>query len=142
MSESTQPTPHFRLELVAQSADIDVVGHVSNITYVRWVQEVAIAHSSAVGLDWDAYVASGSMFVVRRHDIEYLISALEGDRIEIVTHVDEVRGASCQRRTRIARVRDGALLARATTLWAYVSRSTGRPGRIPPGVVAKFTRGV
>src|SRR5690242_11781955 len=39
------------LELIVEEADIDELGHASNIAYVRWIQAAAIAHSAAVGLD-------------------------------------------------------------------------------------------
>ena len=77
--------PRFRLEVVAEPGDIDRLGHVSNITYVRWIQEVAEAHSASVGWDHAAYVRLGAVFVVRRHEIDYRASALAGDRVVLTT---------------------------------------------------------
>ena len=37
----------FTLEIVAQPADIDELGHVNNAVWVRWIQEVAVAHWQA-----------------------------------------------------------------------------------------------
>jgi acyl-CoA thioester hydrolase len=131
-------SPEFRLEIEAQPSDIDELEHVSNIAYVRWIQDAAAAHSAAVGLTWPEYQRIGGMFVVRKHSIEYLRSALLGDRIELVTWVADFRGAATERRTRILRMADGVELAHATTTWAYLSRESGRPVRIPPDVVAAF----
>ncbi|MFN9213637.1 MAG: acyl-CoA thioesterase, partial [Gemmatimonadota bacterium] len=39
----TSPTP-FSLAVAVQPADIDDLGHVNNVVYLRWVQDVAIAH--------------------------------------------------------------------------------------------------
>jgi acyl-CoA thioester hydrolase len=128
----------FGLELVAGPEHIDVLGHVSNITYVRWLQEVAEAHSAAVGWDHAAYLALGAVFVVRRHEIDYRAPALAGERISLVTWVEWWRAASTLRRTEITRMADGALLASAATTWALVSTDGGRPRRIPEPLSRPF----
>jgi acyl-CoA thioesterase FadM len=46
--------------------------------------------------------------------------------------------ATSSRRFEILRASDGVLLGTAVTEWAFVSRSTGRPTRIPPEVAAAF----
>ena len=123
--------PRFRLEMTARPEDIDLLGHVSNIAYVRWIQEVAEAHSASVGWDHTAYVALGAVFVVRRHEIDYRAPAFAGDRIELCTWAGWWRPASALRRTEITRVSDGAPLASAATTWALVATDGGRPRRIP-----------
>jgi acyl-CoA thioester hydrolase len=126
----------FLLRVRAHPADIDGLGHVSNLVYLRWVLEAALAHSTAKGLDEAAYKARGQGWVVRRHEIDYLRAALAGDELVIETRVATVAAASSTRRTRI--LRDGELLARAATNWAYVDFRTGRPMRIPEEVKSLF----
>jgi acyl-CoA thioester hydrolase len=126
----------FLLRVRADPADIDGLGHVSNLVYLRWVLEAALAHSTAKGLDEAAYKARGQGWVVRRHEIDYLRAALAGDELVIETRVATVAAASSTRRTRI--LRDGELLARAATNWAYVDFRTGRPMRIPEEVKSLF----
>ncbi len=135
-------SPKFRLRITAQASDIDELQHVSNIAYVRWIQDAATAHSAAVGLRWEDYQRIGGLFVVRKHEIEYLLPALLDDRIELITWLAEVRGATSLRRTQIVRVADGADLARATTRWAYLSGETRRPTRIPAAVAEAFRAAV
>ncbi len=125
-------SPRFRLDIVAAPDDIDELDHVSNIAYVRWVQRVAQAHSDAVGWDYQAYRDLGAVFVVRRHEVDYLRPALLGDPIALVTWIESWAGASSVRRTSIIRSTDQLELARAATTWALVSATTGRPVRIPP----------
>jgi signal transduction histidine kinase len=55
----------FELVMDVREDDIDELGHVSNIVYLRWIQDVALAHSTAVGLDVEAYRAMGGVFFVR-----------------------------------------------------------------------------
>jgi acyl-CoA thioester hydrolase len=60
----------FTMPLEVGEDDIDMLGHASNIAYLRWVQDVAVAHSAAVGLDMEGYSQLGAVFVVRRHEID------------------------------------------------------------------------
>jgi acyl-CoA thioester hydrolase len=126
----------FLLRVRAEPADIDGLGHVSNLVYLRWVLEAALAHSSAKGLDEAAYKARGQGWVVRRHEIDYVRAAFAGDDLVVETRVVTVLAASSTRRTRI--LRDGELLARAATNWAYVDFKSGRPTRIPEEVKSLF----
>ena len=59
--------------------EIDRVGHVNNIEYLRWLQNAAIAHSAAQGWPARAYHELGQGWVVRSHYIEYLAPAFPGD---------------------------------------------------------------
>jgi acyl-CoA thioester hydrolase len=130
----------FHLDLVAAKGDVDDLNHISNVAYVRWVQEVARAHSHASGWSMPEYQKLGAVWVVRRHDIEYLAPAFAGDAIRLETWVESWQAASATRRTRISRVAGGAAaeLARATTIWVLVSTDGGRPRRIPPEMRAAF----
>lgn len=133
------------MELTASDDDVDELGHVSNIRYVRWLQDVATAHSAAVGFDVADYRALDGVFVVRRHEIDYLSPAFRGDRLRLDTWVESWKQASSVRRTDIVRVTgDGrdpgacTTLARGTTLWAFVGVSDGRIRRIPETVRLAF----
>lgn len=135
---ATPPSAPFEQPLVAHAADIDELGHVSNIVVVRWIQEVAKAHSRAVGWDHAAYLRAGAVFVVRRHEIDYLGPVLEGDALVVRTFVAAWSAATSERRTTITRVSDGREMTRAVTLWAFVNLRTGRPTRIPEALPAAF----
>jgi acyl-CoA thioester hydrolase len=140
MSDEVAVSPEYRMRLRAVATDIDELGHVSNLVYLRWVQEVAITHSSSVGWTHAAYVAAKNVFVVRKHEIEYVTSALEGDEIELVTWIASWTAATSVRKTRIVRVRDGKELARAATTWALVATDSGRPKRIPAEMIEDFRK--
>jgi acyl-CoA thioester hydrolase len=128
----------YELRLDVADGDIDMLGHASNLAFVRWIQDVAIAHSSAVGLDLPAYVAMGAFFVVRRHEVDYLRPALRGDALVLRTWIASHAAAKCERATEIVRQADGELLARATTTWGFVEATSGRPMRIPDSVRVAF----
>src|ERR1039457_1762017 len=44
---NTEPAP-FELTIPVEPADIDELGHVNNVAYLRWVQDVAVAHWRAI----------------------------------------------------------------------------------------------
>lgn len=130
-------TPLHTMTVVVAESDIDELGHANNIVYVRWIQDVAIAHSAAVGLDFEAYRRLGGIFVVRRHEIDYVRPALRGDHLQVRTWIGSVMAAKCTRGTEISNA-DGTVMARATTTWGYVTLAKGRPVRIPEAIHHAF----
>jgi acyl-CoA thioester hydrolase len=128
----------FTLPVQALDRDVDANGHVNNIVYVQWMQDVAIAHSDAVGCT-AATSAAGCTWVARAHRIEYLRPAFAGDRILLQSWIVAAgKKSSSARRYRMVREGDGAVLARGETLWVYVDAQTGRPRTIPPEVIGCF----
>lgn len=128
----------FVHEVEVLPADIDRLRHASNQVYLRWVLEAALLHSTALGLDEDAYFARGQAWIVRRHELSYLKPALAGDRLRVETQVHSMAAASSVRKTRIVRPADGATLFLASTDWVYVETARGRPSRIPQEVRSRF----
>ena len=117
---------------------IDELDHVSNVAYVGWIQDVAKAHSAAVGWDSPAYFALGAVFVVRRHEIEYLAQVREGERVALTTWIEKWSAVTSERHTRITKVEGGADVVRAKTLWAMIDFATGRPRRVPKEIRDAF----
>jgi acyl-CoA thioester hydrolase len=126
----------FRFPITAEPADIDNLGHVSNLVYLRWVLEAATAHSAARGWDLAAYRTLGSVWVVRRHELDYLGQVTVGQSLIAETWVDSWKQASCIRKTEL--LRDGQVVARCATTWAFMSLASGRPQRIPEVLFAAF----
>ncbi len=117
-------------------ADIDSMGHVNNVTYVRWVQDVAVAHwrsatTEAERQEW--------LWVVIRHEIDYKASAVLGDEIVAKTRVGTARGLKFQRHTEIFRASDGTLLVQALSIWCPVSAATKRPAMVSEDIRRRFS---
>jgi acyl-CoA thioester hydrolase len=127
----------FRFPITAKPEDIDENGHVSNLVYLRWVLETATAHSEALGWDHARYLASGNVWVVRRHELDYLLPVTLGQTLVGETWVDPWKAASCVRRTEL--IRDGVVVARAATTWAFMAIASGRPQRIPDEMKTLFS---
>jgi acyl-CoA thioester hydrolase len=117
---------------------VDAQGHANNVLYVQWMQDAAVAHSSAVGLTPEKYREMGQAFVVRRHVIEYLRPASRGTVVEVHTWVVDFRGAGSRRCYQFLDAETREVLARAATDWAYIDTARGRPTRIPPEVARLF----
>ena len=133
-----KPIREHTIELEVPDSDIDQLGHASNIAYLRWVQDVAIDHSAAVGLDLPTYRERGAVFVVLRHEIDYLRSALRGDHLLVRTWVSSASAATCRRETEIKRTSDATVVARGSTTWGFVDIVSGRPRRIPDDIIEAF----
>ncbi|HEU4556853.1 MAG TPA: thioesterase family protein [Longimicrobium sp.] len=131
---ATEAEP-FEIAVEIRPEDVDGMGHVNNIVYVRWVQEVALAHWFAVA-PRDAQAAM--TWVVLRHEIDYLRAARPGDEVRARTWVGTAESLRYERHTAIVRG-DGTLLARGRTLWCPVDLATGRPKRVPAEVRVAFS---
>jgi len=122
--------------------EIDILGHANNLAYLRWMMSAAVAHSAEQGWPGERYREMGSGFVVRRHEIDYLRPAFEGQSLVIRTWVAAMRKATSLRRYQILRREaDGreVKLAIAATDWAFVDYTKGMPRRLPIEVIEAFT---
>ena len=128
----------YSYTLQAQVSDTDELGHVSNLVYLHWVQDMAKRASAARGLDLPAYQTIGAVFVVRRHELEYHRQIMAGEELELHTWISKWGAATSLRETRIFRVENHELACSATTRWAFVDLKSGRPKRIPHEVLASF----
>jgi acyl-CoA thioester hydrolase len=131
---ATEARP-FEIDVHIRPEDVDGMGHVNNIVYVRWVQEVALAHWHAVA---PADAQAVMTWVVLRHEIDYLRPARPGDEVRARTWLGAGESLRYERFTEIVRG-DGTALARGRTLWCPVDIATGRPRRVPPEVRAAFS---
>lgn len=118
--------------------DIDGQGHVNNVSYVRWMQDAAVAHSRAQGWNSPRYEEIGCSWVARRHTIEYLQPAFTGERIVVLTWIADMKKVTSLRKYRIIRPQDSCVLAVAETNWAFVNSKTGSPKRIPIEIIESF----
>jgi len=133
MSSTAEP---YELPIDVQPEDIDDLGHVNNVTYLRWVQEAATAHWRAVAAPADQ---EQLYWVVVRHEIDYLHPAMPGDRIVARTWVGAATRIKFDRHTELLRERDRKPLARARTVWCPIDARTGKPTTVSAEVRAVFS---
>lgn len=127
----------FEVPLLARPEDIDELGHVNNIVYVRWIQDVASAHWRSISTpDERAELA----WVVVRHEIDYKAAARAGDALVGRTWVGEQSFATCVRHTEIARASDSRTLVVAQTTWCAIDPKDARIRRIPERMRSRFAQ--
>lgn len=132
---STRDTYSYTVRV--QPDEIDELAHVNNTVYLRYAEDVARAHSDALGLTLTEYKALGVVPVVRRHTITYYRSAVLGDSIRVSTRVEAFKGARAGRKTRLE-LEGGVLLAEIETEWVWIKVDNGRPTRVPQKVLEVF----
>lgn len=126
----------FEQKIEVEAPDIDQLGHVNNVTYVRWVQDIAVAHWTAVASKEDQ---KKFLWVVLRHEIDYKQPALLGDELIVRTWVGEATRLKFERHTEFSRAKDNRLVAKARTVWCSVDATTGRPIEVSSEVRAAFS---
>ena len=118
------------------STDIDEQSHVNNTVYLRWIQDVAIAH-------WKSLASAQSQaaigWIVLRHEIDYKLPASFGDEIVLRTWVGQASRLKFERFTEVRRRIDNQLLSQARTLWVPIDVRTGKPTRVSAELRAQFS---
>ena len=127
----------------------------------HYLEQAAIEHSAAVGYPLGRYREMGTLFIVRRHEVDYLRPASPGDVLEVVTWAEEMRGPRAVRTYEVYRhcqaasdvgtvavpadgflppthVPPSELFVRARTQWVYVDLNSGRPLRVPNELLGAF----
>jgi len=105
--------------------DIDEQRHVNNVAFVRWIQEVAVAHwlSRTTEAQREKFT-----WIVIRHEMDYKKQAFENEEITVKTWVGEPTRISWERFTEITR--GESLLVKARSVWCLIDRETLKPTRI------------
>lgn len=123
---------------VVRPDEMDLMGHVNNLAYLRWLQDAAVAHSTVQGWPMSRYRDVDLGWVVRSHFIEYKQAAFADQAIVVRTWIADMRRMTSLRRYEIHRPADNALLARAETNWAFVRMSDLKLQRVPAEVIESF----
>jgi acyl-CoA thioester hydrolase len=131
---TTWDRPHpFTRAVVPQAADIDGLNHTNNAVYVRWCEQVAWAHSEALGLSLADYRRLDRAMAIRRATYDYLLPSAEGEVLALGTWLTASDGKlAMTRRFQIVRDRDGATLLRGQWDLVCIEVASGRPRRMPP----------
>ena len=110
----------FTMTFTAAAGDIDELGHVNNAVWVRWVQDIAVAHWQSVA---PPEHQAAYIWVVTRHAIDYRGNIGVGEGVTGETWVaDRPSGARFDRHVR----------------FTGGDRAGGRLLRVRPEIVAPF----
>jgi acyl-CoA thioester hydrolase len=132
------PLP-FIHRVSALATDIDAYGHVNNSVYLRWLDETAWAHSTALGVSPAHCVTARRGMVVWRSQLNYQAPAYGGDSLEVGTWlVFEDARLRVDRRFQIRRTADDRTLLRGLIHYVCADLDTGRPRRMSPEFVERY----
>jgi acyl-CoA thioester hydrolase len=136
--EIPHPRP-FLLDLTVERAHLgDVIEHVSNIEYVRWLDRAAELHSDALGYTRQWLLERGQMWFVARHEIDYRAECCLGDELVVATWVRDFKRIKSWREFAIMRPSDETIVCRASTLWVLVNLETRKPVQITREIIERF----
>ena len=93
----------FSHSFCVANSDIDEHNHVNNVAYLRWIQEVALAHWVA---EATPEMKKKYKWFVLRHEIDYKNRAFEGEEITSLTWDGKATKITCERYTEIRRCKD------------------------------------
>ena len=123
----------FTFHLTITEDVLDALDHVNNVYYMQWVQNAAQKH-------WDILSTPDLnrkyVWIVLRHEIDYLHAAKLHDKITVNTWVKSVYGVKSERIVEIKK--DTELLARAKTTWCLLDKKAMKPVRISSEIIKIF----
>ncbi len=120
-------TKIFQHVVKIKESDFDQLGHINNVVYLQWVQDVAEAHWFSVS---EQPVLEQYFWVALRHEIDYLKEIKPGEEILAETYVESMEGVKSERITTIKNI-ENQIKAKARTFWCLLNAETKRPQRIP-----------
>ena len=126
----------FTQRFPVNAADIDELGHVNNIVYLRWAQEIAIAHWRSRASE---EMVANFVWVVLRHEADYRAALTLGDDVEVRTHVDDApQGATWVRFVDIHKAGSVKPAVQIKSNWVMLDANTRRPKRVRADLVERF----
>lgn len=120
----------FEYSYIVKPQEIDVLNHVNNVVYLKWVQEAAIKHWTELTKNkkFDEYV-----WVVNRHEIDYFRPAFLNDQLTIKTWVGKTEGSTSIRHVEV--YKENKLITKTLTTWRLLDAKNFKSVIIPEEVL-------
>ena len=115
----------FETKYTVQSSHIDELNHVNNVVYLQWIQDIANLHWTQLKKSEDT---TDYVWVVIRHEIDYVGQALLGDSIVAKTWVGKTGGIRSIRHVEF--YKNYKLIVKAQTMFCLVNSKSFKPTRI------------
>jgi len=125
MDQLPEKSVSYTYKLKVEAQHIDTLMHVNNVVYLQWVNDISEKH-------WDILAKNGLkekyVWVVLRHELDYLNEAVLGDEITLHTWIGESKGVKSVRHVEISK--GETKLLKAASTWCLIDAKTLRPTRI------------
>ncbi|MFK7731528.1 MAG: acyl-CoA thioesterase [Pseudomonadales bacterium] len=110
---------------------IDGLGHVNNIRYINWCEELAWQHSEQLGLSVDDYQRLDRAMAVYHAEFDYRAPAFEGQTLRVSTWLSFAKGTRMTRCFEIIRNDNAQVLMTGVWQLSCIEISSGKPKRFP-----------
>lgn len=124
-------TVSYQYSFKVEKKDIDELNHVNNVVYLQWVNHISEKHWNLLA---DKEIRQKYLWVVLRHELDYLNQAFLGDEITMITWVGESVGVKSVRNVHI--YKDKTLLLKARSTWCLLDQKSLRPTRIKEDILS------
>ncbi len=130
----------FSTRFRVRFAETDAAGIVHHSVYLVWFEEGRSDLSRQLGMPYVALERAGVELLLTRSEVHYLKAVRYDEEVEIRTRARMLKSRAMTFEYRAIRVADGVLAAKGTTEHLAVSRSNGRPVRIPEPFFSAWRR--
>jgi acyl-CoA thioester hydrolase len=120
----------YEFECQVKDNEIDDLNHVNNINYLNWVQLAANKHWALLT---NSKFDNQYVWVVLRHEIDYISPAFLNEIITIKTWIGDSYGVKSDRFVEVHR--NNELLTKAKTTWCLLDKKLMKPVRIPKEIL-------
>ncbi len=120
----------FEQSILVAQQHIDALGHVNNVTYMHWMQDIALAHTTTLGLGLEDYIRLGHAMVASEHRVKYRKACFLGETLLLRTWLGALTPFSTTRHYLFYRPQDQAVVFEAHSLFVCVELSSGKLKRL------------
>ena len=128
-------TISYQFTLNVKIEDIDVLNHVNNVVYLKWVNEISERHWAELS---NETINSKYFWVCLRHEIDYVGEAFLDDEITVCTWVGESNGVRSMRYAAI--YKGDKMLAKSASTWCLIDMKTRKPTRVRQDILDLLTK--
>jgi len=126
-----RPDSAFLIQRNVEWRDLDSQEHVNNANYVAFAEDAAVGALAALGWSLAAFKTQGMVLANKRVQIQYQSSASWGERLDVVTHLVELKPAGGIWYIQIERASDRESVARCLIEWSLADRMGGGEQILP-----------
>lgn len=125
----------IKMNIKVRTYDIDSAGHVSNIVYFRWLEDLRLQLFEENDLSFESFIQQGYTPVIAASTIEYKRPIKLFDQVTGYMYLSEVRPASIRFLGEF--YVEQTLMTVATHTGVFVDIESMKPRRTPSSIIEK-----
>ncbi len=130
----------FESEIIVRPDDIDMNNHVHYSKYLDYLL-AARYHQMKVNykMSMEEFIERGFTWVASRAEIDFKRAIKLNEKVFVQTQLESVNGAQVIVKFRILKGTNKKTAAEGRVVYTMISIKTGRPTRIPPDIIEKYS---